>query len=46
MIGRSFMNSLVAVVTGAAGGIGRPVCEKLAAAGYAIAVADIDVRCR
>ncbi len=32
----------VAVVTGGAGRIGRPLCEKLAAAGVAVAVVDID----
>lgn len=33
----------VAVVTGGAGRIGRPLCEKLAASGVAIAVADINL---
>ena len=32
----------VAVVTGGAGRIGRPLCEKLAAAGVAVAVVDIN----
>ncbi len=32
----------VAVVTGGAGRVGRPLCEKLAAAGVAVAVVDID----
>ncbi|MBQ6247395.1 MAG: SDR family NAD(P)-dependent oxidoreductase, partial [Kiritimatiellae bacterium] len=31
----------VAVVTGGAGRVGRPLCEKLAAAGVAVAVVDI-----
>ena len=32
----------VAVVTGGAGRVGRPLCEKFAAAGVAVAVVDID----
>lgn len=32
----------VAVVTGGAGRIGRPLCEKFATAGTAVAVVDLD----
>ena len=31
-----------AVVTGAGGGLGRAICERLAADGYAVAVVDLD----
>src|SRR5215471_4989792 len=38
----SFLNSGVAVVTGASSGIGRALAQRLAAAGSALALADID----
>src|SRR5215471_11581112 len=38
----SFLNSGVAVVTGASSGIGRALAQRLAAAGSALAIADID----
>jgi 2-hydroxycyclohexanecarboxyl-CoA dehydrogenase len=36
------MPERVALITGGAGGIGRAICERLAAAGHAVAVADLD----
>jgi 2-hydroxycyclohexanecarboxyl-CoA dehydrogenase len=33
----------VALVTGATGGIGQAICERLAAAGHAVAVSDLDL---
>src|SRR5215472_15168729 len=38
----SFLSSGVAVVTGAASGIGRALAQRLAAAGSALAIADLD----
>ena len=32
----------IAVVTGGAGRVGRPLCEKFAAAGVAVAVVDVN----
>lgn len=37
-------NDRVAVVTGGAGRIGRPLCEKLASVGVAVAVVDLDAK--
>ena len=37
------MNGGIAVVTGAAGGIGSAICRRLAAGGYRVAATDLDV---